>query len=155
MRNFIAILSVVFLTSCQTSEKPTHNRVSEKQFAKTDLETVHPGKKLMKEKCYICHSVTANSSNRIAPPMIAIKKHYISKTTTKKEFTEALQRWITDPTKEKAKMKGAVKRFGVMPKTPFSKETIRQIADYMFDNNIEQPKWFQNHFKKMNNNKNE
>ena len=33
-----------------------------------------------------------------------------------------------------------------MPKTPFPEATIQQIADYMFDNNIEQPEWFEDHF---------
>ena len=43
-------------------------------------------------------------------------------------------------------MYSAVRRFGVMPKTPFPEATIQQIADYMFDNNIEQPEWFEAHF---------
>ena len=43
-------------------------------------------------------------------------------------------------------MFGAVKRFGVMPKTPYPEETIKQIADYMFDFDIEQPEWFEDHF---------
>ena len=51
-------------------------------------------------------------------------------------------------------MRGAVNRFGVMPKQLFPEETIKQIADYMFDNTLEKPKWFQEHFKKMSNQNN-
>jgi len=80
--------------------------------------------------------------------MVAIKKHYISKNTTKEEFVTAIKSWIKKPNVEDAKMYGAVKRFGVMPLTPFPEETIEQIADYMFDNEIEEPKWFKEHFNK-------
>ena len=85
--------------------------------------------------------------------MIAIKKHYINEGTTKEQFKVAMQEWIKNPTEENAKMFGAVKRFGVMPKQPFPEETINQIADYMFDYDIKQPKWFDEHFnnrKKLN-----
>ena len=43
-------------------------------------------------------------------------------------------------------MFGAVKRFGVMPKQAFPEETIKQIADYMFEFEIEQPEWFDKHY---------
>lgn len=43
-------------------------------------------------------------------------------------------------------MYGAVRRFGIMQKMPYSKENIHQIADYMYDNQIEQPEWFEEHF---------
>lgn len=49
-------------------------------------------------------------------------------------------------------MFGAVKRFGIMPKNPFPKKTIDLIADYMFDNKIEQPKWFEKHEKSIKKN---
>lgn len=118
----------------------------------TSLETIrqeqtHPGKKLMETNCYVCHSPTASHDDRLGPPMIAIKKHYINGDTTKEEFISALQTWIKDPNEENAKMFGAVRRFGVMPKAPYPEETIEQIADYMFDHDIEQPEWFEEHFK--------
>ena len=153
MRIFITIISVLFFMSCQTSEKPNYSKATKNQAQQKDLNSLeHPGKKLMEANCYVCHNPTANHENRIAPPMIAVKKHYISSTTTKEEFKTALQDWVENPTKEKAKMFGAVKRFGVMPKTPFPKKTIDLIADYMFDNKIDQPKWFEEHSKSMKKN---
>ena len=32
-----------------------------------------------------------------------------------------------------------------MPRQEFLEETIKQIADYKFDNEIEKPEWFNNH----------
>ena len=153
MRTLITIISVLFFMGCQTSEKPNYAKVTKEVPQQKDTTIKeHPGKKLMETNCYVCHNPTENHENRIAPPMIAVKKHYITSKTTKEEFKVALQSWVENPTKEKAKMFGAVKRFGVMPKTPFPKKTIDLIADYMFDNDIDQPEWFDEHYKSMKKN---
>ncbi|WP_340154471.1 DUF3365 domain-containing protein [uncultured Winogradskyella sp.] len=144
MKNILGIIVLlVFLVSCNSGKKdidPYSNAIDKTASAK------HPGKKLMETNCYICHSPTATQSNRIGPPMIAIKKHYMDSETTKEEFVSAMQTWIKNPNKEDAKMFGAVKRFGVMPKQAFPEKTIEQIADYMYDFEIEQPEWFEDHF---------
>ena len=100
----------------------------------------------METNCFVCHSPSESHDNRIAPPMIAIKKHYINDDTSKDQFIAAMQAWIKNPNENDAKMYGAVKRFGVMPKTPFPETNIQQIADYIFDYDIEQPEQFENHF---------
>jgi cytochrome c551/c552 len=136
--NIILIISILFLYGCKEHKEPylaINNDIQE-----------HPGKKLMETNCYVCHSPTATMEDRIGPPMIAVKKHYISENTTKEEFIANIQNWIKNPNEEDAKMFGAVKKFGIMPKTPYPDETINQIADYMFDNEIEQPEWFEAHF---------
>ena len=143
MKTIIAIISVLFFVSCQTSEKPNSSKISEDFLVqKTKQLQEHPGKKLMETNCYVCHNPTENHENRIAPPMIAIKKHYISSKTPKEEFKTALQDWIENPSKENSKMPGAVKKFGVMPKTPYPKKTIDLIADYIFENDIDRPECF-------------
>jgi len=147
MRVIILIFIVSTVISCSNSKKDVYT-------AKTDLDydslssTEHPGKKLLEQNCYVCHNPTTNEKDRIAPPMIAIKKHYITSTTTKSEFKNTLQKWIKNPNEKDAKMFGAVRRFGVMPKTPYPEETIEQIADYIFDHDIEQPAWFEDHYNK-------
>ena len=142
MKNFVLlVLFSALILSCNNSKN------KEYYTFKNQLKTnKHPGKKLMETNCYACHSPSASHDDRIAPPMIAIKKHYINDETTKEEFIAAMQTWIKNPIEDDAKMFGAVNRFGVMPKTPYSEETIKQIADYMFDFDIEQPEWFEAHF---------
>lgn len=117
--------------------------------------SAHPGKKLLETYCYACHNPTTSEDSRLAPPMIAIKKHYINSSTTKADFVNSIQAWIKNPNEEDAKMFGAVRRFGVMIKQPFAEDDIKLIADYMFDNDIEQPEWFEDHEKgsKMGNGK--
>ncbi|GGG93489.1 hypothetical protein GCM10011416_08290 [Polaribacter pacificus] len=150
MRIFYTLITVFLLLSCQTSEKtdyskPTKDSTKEKNTTAKE----HPGKKLMEVNCYVCHSPNATSENRIAPPMFAVKNHYISSKTTKAEFRKAVQNWIANPTEENSKMRGAIKKFGLMPKTPFPKETIDLIVDYIFDNKINHPQSSINQDKKV------
>ncbi|PWK18512.1 c-type heme family protein [Xanthomarina spongicola] len=140
----IFILSIFLITSCNQTKKGEYAATNEATITSNNQE--HPGKKLMETNCYLCHSPTATMEDRIGPPMIAIKKHYISDNITKEEFIADIQKWILNPNEADAKMVGAVKKFGVMPKTPYPEETINQIADYMFNNDIEQPEWFEDHF---------
>ncbi|GHC62174.1 c-type heme family protein [Ulvibacter litoralis] len=140
---YLIFLSVL-LYSCQETKHKEYS-ASQKQ-----VEVNHPGKKLMETNCYVCHSPSATMEDRIGPPMIAIKKHYIGENTSKDEFVKAMQAWIENPNEKDAKMYGAVKRFGVMPKQAYPSETIAQIADYMFDYDIEQPEWFEEHYNSKN-----
>ena len=139
---FIISALALMVLSCKDSDKKELTAFEQQLEANN-----HPGKKLMETNCYVCHSPTASHDSRIAPPMVAIKKHYINDNTTKEQFTKDMLAWVKNPNKEDARMFGAVKRFGVMPKQEFPEETIKQIADYMFDYDIEQPEWFEDHFK--------
>ncbi|SDI53308.1 c-type heme family protein [Winogradskyella thalassocola] len=141
--NIVLIVLALIVVSCNSNSKDNT------AYSKVNQVTVtkeHPGKKLMETNCYVCHSPTATQADRIGPPMIAIKKHYINSETSKEDFIASMQAWIKNPNAVDAKMYGAVKRFGVMPKQAFAEKTIEQIADYMYDNHIEQPEWFQEHF---------
>lgn len=150
MRKFaLLLLGSILIFSCNNAKNKEYTAF-EKQLKANN----HPGKKLMETNCYVCHSPSATEDDRIAPPMIAIKKHYINDDTTKEEFISAMQAWIKNPNEGDAKMFGAVSRFGVMPKTPYPEETINEIADYMYDFDIEQPEWFEDHFNQQKGNRN-
>lgn len=141
MKYIALILLSVFVLSCNNSKNKDLSA-----FEKNMQANNHPGKKLMETNCYVCHSPTASHDDRIAPPMVAIKKHYIDDKTTKEEFIADMKAWIKNPNETDAKMRGAVRRFGVMPKQVFPEETIEKIADYMYDFEIDQPEWFEDHF---------
>lgn len=117
------------------------------QSAKPTKGDMHPGKKLMETHCYLCHGPKVGHNERLGPPMIAVKSHYIDKFKTKADFVNAIQKWIKNPNKEDSRMPGAVRRFGLMPKQPFVEETIEKIADYLYETSIEEPEWFKGHMK--------
>lgn len=147
MKQIIFVL-LILLASCKDAKKSEMiplDKTSEKKVTKA--EQSHPGKKILETECYICHNPDATMESMIAPPMIAVKQHYIDENTTKEEFTEALIYWVNDP-EQKSKMPGAVKKFGKMPYIPYPDDAIAQIAEYLYDYEIEKPKWFDEHFKK-------
>ncbi len=109
------------------------------------LAKSHPGEKLMKAQCYACHNPATPHAGRIAPPMIAIKKHYINEETSKEDFIKEVVEFTLNPSEEKVKLRGAVKRFGLMPKQYFKEEDLKQIAEYLYDYEIEEPGWFKEH----------
>lgn len=137
----LALVSI-FMFSCQSSAKKESHNV----LAQNESHQEHPGKKLMETNCNICHSPNAGHDNRIAPPMVAVKRHYLYDGMSKAEFIKEMQDWIRNPIEENAKMKGAVRRFGVMPKQYYSEAVIKDIADYIYSENLEQPDWFEDHF---------
>jgi mono/diheme cytochrome c family protein len=145
------ILLTVF--NCNSNSKDSISygaKSSDETTDETTNETAQnhlTGKQLMESNCYVCHSLTASHDNRLAPPMEAIKRHYITEDTSKEAFIQDMQNWIKNPNEKDAKMYGAVKRFGVMPKAYYNDADITQIAAYLYDNDIEKPEWFDEHYK--------
>ena len=66
---------------------------------------------------------------------------------TKESFVKAVVAYASDPKAKNALMIGAVNQFKAMPKQPFKKEDLRKIATYIYENKIETPAWFGDHFK--------
>ncbi len=148
MKRILILVFALALFGCNDIPKSSYEATSgySKSINDTD-EQKHPGKLLMESKCNACHDPSASMENRLAPPMIAIKRHYITEGTTKKEFISDMLDWIKEPSEEKSKMPGAVRRFGVMSYQKFSEEDIIKISEYIFENDIEQPEWFESHFR--------
>lgn len=103
----------------------------------------HPGKKLMETYCYACHGLATTGDSKIAPPMAAIKDHYIGQETSQQEFETMLLKWVKDPSEANSKMPGALRKFGVMPYQKFEDDNILKIADYIYNHEIEAPPGYQ------------
>ncbi|MEQ8908904.1 MAG: DUF3365 domain-containing protein [Vicingaceae bacterium] len=102
---------------------------------------------LMQNKCYSCHHPTSAEDSRLAPPLFAVKKHYTKKYETKEVFVAAMKSFLNQPTEEKALMKGAIKKFGLMAAMQFPEAEIEVIANYMYENELPKPEWFDEHHK--------
>ncbi len=123
-KRYIILFSLILMMSCNTSNKEGYIVKNERP----EINNTHPGKKLLETNCNVCHSPTASHDNRLGPPMIAIKKHYLKEGMTKQEFIVGIQNWIKNPTEDNAKMYGAVRRFGIMPKQVF----VNEISKFYF-----------------------
>lgn len=140
------VLKTLFLIALATLASCSNNKKNVEQIAvHTSINT--EGLTLLQQKCYACHSITSASHDEIiAPPMVAVKRRYKMSYSSEEEFVKALTEWVLDPTKENALMRGAVQNFNVMPKQPFNKDEIIEIAKYMYNNTLETPKWFETHY---------
>ena len=102
----------------------------------------HPGKQLMETNCYMCHNPKSSKESMIAPPMVSIKMQYLSDVTSKEDFVNDFVSFVKNPSEEKSKMPEAITNFGLMPYQFYPENTIRQIADYLYEYDVEEPKWF-------------
>ncbi|MCF6280145.1 MAG: c-type cytochrome [Flavobacteriaceae bacterium] len=154
-KKVILLVSVAFLfMSCNQTKKEEFVNITE---ANKDLDLLtnqekSKGYTLMKNNCYVCHNPnTASHDDILAPPFKAVKMHYNRAYSTKEEFVNAMVNWVQNPEEDKALMFGAVKRFKVMPKLPLPTKDLEKIATYIYDNDLEEPKWMEKHMKNKKN----
>lgn len=153
MKNLILSLGLVALfTSCNQTknEKFVDVLKVEKDLAILVNKQPNEGYNLMKNNCYVCHNPnTASHDDILAPPFKAVKMHYTGQYDRKEEFVNAMVDWVQNPDEEKALMFGAVKRFNVMPKLPLPTEDLEKIATYIYENDVDEPEWMEEHMKEM------
>ncbi|MBT8298701.1 MAG: DUF3365 domain-containing protein [Maribacter sp.] len=144
---------LLVISGCRNTKKSEFSTVDKTDTPEGLVAESHPGKKILETECYICHNPKVSHESMIAPPMIAIKEHYITEEITKDQFQNDLVSWINDPTEAKSKMPGALKKFGIMPLQPYPEDKIKLIAEYIYDYEIDEPDWFEEHFQKEHGNR--
>jgi cytochrome c551/c552 len=146
MKNFfISILFILLMLSCKQGPKTSDG--DPEQVAQLTATSPEEGKKLMETKCYLCHNPSVpENGQRIGPPMVAVKAHYLDVYKDKEAFVEGIMGFVKEPSEEKTNMRGAVRRFGLMPSQQFPEEEIQKIAEYIYDYQIEEPDWFKEHW---------
>ena len=108
----------------------------------------HEGKHLMETQCYTCHHAKGmDHDTRLGPPMVAVKMHYLEPEIPEAKFADKIWNFVKAPDSSKVRMKGALRRFGLMPDQSFEEEDIRAIANYLYNFEIEEPSGFRKHWK--------
>jgi Protein of unknown function (DUF3365)./Cytochrome c. len=145
MKQFsISLLVVLLMFSCKQGPKTSEGEPGQVVQLATSSEE---GKKLMETKCYLCHNPSVGEHDqRIGPPMVAVKAHYLDAYQDRESFVAAIMEFVKSPSEDKTMMRGAVRRFGLMPTQQFPEEEIRKIAEYLYDFQIEEPDWFKDHW---------
>lgn len=139
----VALILLVAFSSCENSvTKMYTNLESTSGNMVFVVPQEHPGKQLMENNCYLCHNPKTSEENSVAPPLKLVKQAYMTDFIGKEEFIGNLVLWIKNPKHETSKMPNAVKEYGLMPYQFYPENTLRQIATYMFENEIEAPEWF-------------
>lgn len=114
--------------------------------AEPDDERLRSGFNALERLCFACHSPEPTPDKRIAPPISAIKKHYIKRYADLQGFSTALTAFVAHPTPEHVVMRGAVKRFGLMPQLSFDEALVSDIAYYLYFTELKDPPWFAEHY---------
>jgi hypothetical protein len=129
---YIIIVTLFLLASC--NDKPKKTEVNKKIAQKSITES--KGYELMKNNCFICHFPKPDPSKKgqmIAPPMLRIQEHYKPMFSNKNDFVTAIKTWVNNPTEDKVKMPGAVRKFKIMPKLAVADEDLQLIAETLYD----------------------
>lgn len=105
------------------------------------------GKELYQTYCSGCHGLTGgmDMKQRVAPPIAAVRFHYIDSYPDKTSFVAAVTGWLEKQDVNKSLMRGAIRRFNLMPPITVSKEDAEKIANYIYVGNIEKPEGFDEH----------
>lgn len=105
------------------------------------------GKQLYKTYCSACHGVTGgmDMSKRTAPPIAAVRMHYIGPYADKASFVMAIADWVEKQDASRSLMRGAIRRFNVMPPIAVAREDAEKIASYIYQGDIEKPAGFDKH----------
>lgn len=131
--------------------------ISEAELAEIqDLSplSIDDGKKLLITSCYTCHNPKSKShDSMLAPPLAGIKYKYKEIYPTRSVFIAQMSSFLIKPTKENALMKGPVKRFGLMPPTGLSSKQILELTAFIYDNSLDVPTWFEEHFEEQHDKK--
>ena len=125
-----------------------NNEISEGTTAKSQDDLagfIEMGANYTKSYCLACHAASGGENNRIAPPMIAVREHYLEAFAEEKDFVDAMIDFLNHPSKENAQMPGAVRKFGLMPKLNLDEDKLFAIATYLFHEEQEEPKWWREH----------
>jgi hypothetical protein len=73
--------------------------------------------------------------------MYKVREHYYRQDISKEEFVSKVTSYALNPTQEASIMPGAVRNFGLMPKSAFKEEDVRNIAEYIYDNDLSSERW--------------
>ena len=119
--------------------------------ATVNASEIKKGKQLFQTHCVSCHGIAGgmDMSKRKAPPIIAVRRHYIGTYPDKFSFVNTIADWVEKPDRTKTQMRGAIRRFGLMPKIAVNRNDVEKIAAYIFEGDIDSPAGFQEHVKRM------
>ena len=112
---------------------------------------IEQGEKLYKTYCSACHGNTGgmDMNKRVAPPVIAVRMHYIGPYPDKASFVAAVTSWVEKPDADKTFMPGAIRKFNIMPPVAVAREDAQKIAAYIYEGDVDKPAGFDKHYEEM------
>jgi mono/diheme cytochrome c family protein len=139
-----ALFIVIF--GCKSEKK--ESKITNDYISQNLVRTDSTAQKLFNQKCMICHNTEGKTDETmLAPPFYQVKNRYQRASLNQADFVETMSNWIKNPIKENALMRGAVDKLNVMPKLGYNDEDIKTIVNYIYNNDMPKPDWFDAHQK--------
>ena len=141
---------LILLSACNQNSKQEKTDTNSKSIDSNSVLTYNKAEaeQLYRNKCLICHDLGTSEANAIAPPMVSVQRRYKMTYENKQDFIKAMVAFTENPIEDKALMIKAKDKFNIMPKLGYDKKDLQIIATYIFENELPQPAWFDEHFKK-------
>ncbi len=133
---FLFMLALIGACNNTSSEKDTQDTPAK------DTRAAEKALALLHNNCFACHTPDMTTAKRLAPPMFKVREHYYGAGFGKEEFIKRIVDYAGNPTEEKSIMPGAVRNFGLMPKTMVNEDDLILIANYIYDNDLSSDKWY-------------
>ena len=108
------------------------------------------GEALFKINCSACHGTTGgmDMKKRLAPPIVAVRSHYISTYSDKDSFVNAIVNWVAKPDESQTMMRGAIRHFKIMPTLGVPTADVEKIAAYIYEGELDKPEGLDEHIAK-------
>jgi len=136
--------------SCQTEQKKTD--ILPDMIAQ-NVSKDSASMELFNQKCMICHTTEGkDDTTMLAPPFYQVKNRYLRASMDQADFIATMSNWVKNPTTDNALMRGAVEHFNVMPKLGYTDADIKLIVNYIYNNDMPKPDWFDAHQREHRNN---
>jgi cytochrome c551/c552 len=147
MNNRLTIVTIFLVTSfsfliftCAQKQEVSDN-VSFSMSRVGVLDEQESALILMASLCFTCHNPDHDVKPRLGPPMDMVRSHYYRKDITQEDFVNKIAAFVAEPSIEKTIMHGAVRNFGLMPKSFFQEEEVKKVAAYLYDNDLSSEEW--------------
>ncbi|MCW8838076.1 MAG: cytochrome C [Thiovulaceae bacterium] len=99
----------------------------------TNLLSFDMGALLFHGNCITCHFEHKAVS---APSITEIQRRYKAVFPKKEDFVDYMTTWVVKPNAKTSIMLDAVKKYELMPELGYDEDTLRQISEYIFDNDF-------------------
>lgn len=101
------------------------------------LQADNLGSLLFNGNCTTCHFERETIS---APSVVDFRAAYLKKFPNKKDFTQAILKFVKNPSKKASLMPKAIKKHELMPQIPFEEDTLNIIVDYIYETDFSKKK---------------
>lgn len=81
--------------------------------------------------CEACHAVSLDPPK--GPPLYGIQRKYRMAYPEQQAFVAAITEFVSAPTEDKAVMKRAVRKLGLMPSMKLPSQQLSDVANYLFE----------------------